>query len=79
MGDVVRGDPCRAGAPRDRGRMHLPKTIGTASTRASRGHRVPTVGVVPRPPGWEVHQEEAPCNAGHRGGSLLCGVSLVEG
>lgn len=78
MGDVVRGDPCRAGAHRDRGRMHLPKTIGTALMRASRGHQVPTVGAV-RPLGWEVHQEEAPCNAGHQGGSLLCGVSLVEG
>ncbi|KAL3183621.1 hypothetical protein MRX96_033722 [Rhipicephalus microplus] len=50
--------------------MHLPKTTGTALTRASRGHQAPTVGVVLHPRGWEDRQEEAPCNAGHRGGFL---------
>lgn len=79
MDDMVREDPCRAGAPREHYRMHLPKITGTALTRASRGHQAPTVGVVLHPRGWEDLQEEAPCNAGHRGGFSLCGGSHVEG
>lgn len=79
VADVVRGDPCRAGVLHDRDRTYSPKISGMALMRASHGHQVPTEVVAPRHPGWGVRLEGAPCNAVHQGGSLPCGVSLVEG